>query len=125
MVGTAVEVIASALVLLGLALATVGLYGLLRKPDIFHQLHAAGLITGPALILILVASLGTGNVEIATSAVLVIAFVLVTSPLSGHAVARAALHRARQERATDTLIAEVREGSIHEAVPEREGSRRR
>jgi multisubunit Na+/H+ antiporter MnhG subunit len=31
---------------LGLALATIGIVGLLRKDDIFHQLHAAGLVTG-------------------------------------------------------------------------------
>lgn len=80
---------------LGLALATVGLYGMLRKPDIFHQLHAAGLITGPATILVLLASLTTGNARIITSAVLVIVFVLITSPLSGHAIARAARRRRR------------------------------
>ena len=33
---------------IGLSLATVGLYGLLRMPDLPRQLHAAGLITGPA-----------------------------------------------------------------------------
>jgi len=78
---------------LGLALATVGVYGMLRKPDIFHQLHAAGLVTGPAVMLVLLASLGSGSVEIVTSAVLVILFVLVTAPLSSHAIAQAALRR--------------------------------
>jgi monovalent cation/proton antiporter MnhG/PhaG subunit len=100
MVDTAMQLVASGLLFLGLALATVGLYGLLRRPDIFHQLHAAGLVTGPAVILVLLAALSTGNAEIATSAILVIAFVLITSPLSGHAVARAALHRMVEERAS-------------------------
>ena len=54
---------------LGLALATIGLYGLLRMPDIFHQLHPAGLITGPAVILVLAACVATGSAEIITSAV--------------------------------------------------------
>lgn len=78
---------------LGLALATIGIVGLLRKDDIFHQLHAAGLVTGPAVLLILLASLASGSAEIVTSAVLVILFVLVTAPLSGHAIAQAARRR--------------------------------
>ena len=90
----------------GLLLATIGLYGMLRRPAIFDQLHAAGLITGPAIILILAASIATRESEIITSAVLVILFVLVTSPLSGHATAQAArlreLRRGGAERADGT-----------------------
>ena len=87
--------VGSVALLLGLTLATIGLYGLLRKPDLFHQLHPAGLITGPAVLLILVTSLVTGNAEIVTSAVLVFGFVLITSSLSSHAIAQAALHHDR------------------------------
>ena len=88
------SIVGVVLLTVGLGLATVGLFGLLRKPDIFHQLHAAGLVTGPAVILVLLASIATGRAEIVTSALLVIAFVLVTSPLSTHAIARAARRRA-------------------------------
>lgn len=95
MIDTLVELVGSGLVLLGLTLATIGLYGMLRKPDIFHQLHAAGLVTGAAVLLILLASFATGSAEIITSAILVGGFVLITSPLSGHAVARAAWRRTR------------------------------
>lgn len=90
--------VGGALLVLGLSLATIGLYGLLRKRDVFHQLHAAGLITGPATILVLLGALGTRNVEIFTSAVLVVLFLLVTAPLSGHAIAQAAFRRAKAER---------------------------
>jgi multicomponent Na+:H+ antiporter subunit G len=90
---TVLDVVAVALLALGLLLATIGLLGMLRMPEIFHQLHAAGLVTGPAVICILLAAVGTGNKEIITSAVLVLAFVLVTSPLASHAIAQAALHR--------------------------------
>ena len=58
--GTILDVAGVALLVLGLLLATIGLYGLLRMPDIFHQLHAAGLVTGPAIILILLAAVATG-----------------------------------------------------------------
>jgi monovalent cation/proton antiporter MnhG/PhaG subunit len=94
---TAVDVLGAGLLGLGLLLATVGLYGLLRMPDIFHQLHAAGLVTGPAVLVILLASLATGSAAIVTSAALVFVFVLVTAPLAGHSIARAA--RLRPESA--------------------------
>jgi multicomponent Na+:H+ antiporter subunit G len=82
----------------GLLLATIGLYGMLRIPDIFHQLHPAGLVTGPAVILVLLAAVFTGSAEIITSAALVLLFVLITSPLSTHAIAQAARRRPRQSR---------------------------
>ena len=87
------DLVGAALIALGLLLATIGLYGLLRMPDIFHQLHPAGLVTGPAVIVILLACVATESAEIITSAVLVILFVLITSPLSAHAIARAARRR--------------------------------
>jgi len=79
-----------AVLLLGLALASIGLIGMFRRPTIFEQLHAAGLVTGPGVILVLIASLATVNAEIVTSALLVVVFVLVTSSLSTHAIALAA-----------------------------------
>jgi multicomponent Na+:H+ antiporter subunit G len=95
MLESALAVAGTALLALGLLLATIGLYGLLRRPEIFLQLHASGLISGPASLLVLVASLATGRAEIITSALLIAAFVLVTAPLSSHAVGRAALRRSR------------------------------
>jgi multicomponent Na+:H+ antiporter subunit G len=49
MAGTVLEVLGAAVLLVGLTLATIGLYGMARKPDIFDQLHAAGLVTGPGI----------------------------------------------------------------------------
>ena len=92
-----------ALLALGLALATIGVYGLLRKPDIFHRLHAAGLVTGPAVILILLASVASRSAETMTSAALVLVFVLITAPLSGHAIAQAARRRSSRAGADADL----------------------
>jgi multicomponent Na+:H+ antiporter subunit G len=93
MLGTLLDAFGIAALALGLVLATIGLYGLHRKEDIFQQLHAAGLITGPATVLILLAAVATRRAEIITSAALVILFVLITSPLSGHAIAQGARRR--------------------------------
>lgn len=90
MIEAVAGVVGALVLLLGLAIASIGLYGMLRKPAIFEQLHAAGLVTGPGVILVLLASLASTSAEIATSAVLVVAFILVTSSLSTHAIALAA-----------------------------------
>ena len=50
------------------------------------------------MILVLLASLSTGSAEIITSAVLVILIVLITSPVSTHAIAQAARRRSRSDR---------------------------
>ena len=98
------EVVGIALLLLGLTLATIGLYGMLRMPGIFHQLHGAGLVTGPGVILVLLGSLATGSATIITSAALVVVFVLITSPLSAHAIAQAALRRETERREDDERV---------------------
>ena len=85
--------VAVILLLGGCTLATIGLYGLILKPDIFEQLHVAGLVTGPGVVLLLLASIGTGSAEIITSAILVVAFVLVTSSISTHVIAETAVRR--------------------------------
>jgi multicomponent Na+:H+ antiporter subunit G len=92
MAQTVVDVLVATLLALGLLLATAGLIGLLRMPRIFDQVHPAGLVTGPAVLLVLLASIGTGSAAIITSAALVALFVFITSPLSTHAIAQAA-HR--------------------------------
>lgn len=96
MLGTLLDVLGAALLGVGLLLATIGLYGILRKPDLYAQLHAAGLIAGPAIVLVLLASVATRNVEVITSAALLILFLLLTSPLSTQAIAQAAHRRRRR-----------------------------
>lgn len=86
-------VLGAAFLVVGCVLATIGLYGLLVKPDIFDQLHVAGLVTGPGVVLVLLASIGTASAEIVTSAFLVGAFVLVTSSISTHVIAHAGIRR--------------------------------
>ncbi|WP_217914686.1 monovalent cation/H(+) antiporter subunit G [Miltoncostaea marina] len=102
------DVVGVALLMLGLLLATIGLYGLLRMPEIFHQVHPAGLITGPALVLILLAAVATRQAEIITSAALVVVFLLITSPLAAHAIAQAAKQR-RERRHEEERLERVRD----------------
>jgi monovalent cation/proton antiporter MnhG/PhaG subunit len=100
--GVVLDIVAAILLFAGLLLATIGLFGLLRMRDIFHQLHPAGLVSGPALLLVLLAAIGTRSTAIVTSAALVFVFLLITSSLSNHAIANAARQRRlRVEAAAD------------------------
>jgi multicomponent Na+:H+ antiporter subunit G len=87
------DIVAIALFFGGLTLVSIGLFGMLRLDDMLHQLHAAALVTGPGIVLILLAAIGSRSAEIMTSAGLLLLFVLVTSPLSAHAIAQAVLRR--------------------------------
>lgn len=101
MADTVLDVVGAVLLGTGLTLATIGLYGMLRKPDIFSQLHAAGLITGPAIVLVLLASVATRDGRVISSAVLLVLFILLTSPLSAHAIAQAARRGRLRQAAGD------------------------
>ena len=97
MISIVLDVVGAVLLLVGLLLMTIGLFGVLRLPDTYSQLHAQGLATGPGVIAVLASSVATENAAIITFAVLAIAFVALTSPVSGHAIARSA-HVAPVER---------------------------
>jgi multicomponent Na+:H+ antiporter subunit G len=93
MISTMLDVIGAVLLLLGLVLLTIGLVGVLRLPSSYGQLHAQGLATGPGVITVLASAVATEDAAIITFAALTIAFVALTSPVSGHAIARAAHRR--------------------------------
>jgi len=97
MISVVLDVVGTALLLLGLTLLTISLVGLLRLKDTFGQLHAQGLATGPGVIAVLASSVATENAAIITFAALGIAFVVLTSPASGHAMAKAAHRRSAGE----------------------------
>jgi multicomponent Na+:H+ antiporter subunit G len=87
---------ADALTLLGLAIMTVGVYGVARLPDVYTQLHAASkaALLGVALLLAAAALVGDGAVL--ARVVLIVALLVVTTPVAAHAVARAAHARGEE-----------------------------
>jgi multicomponent Na+:H+ antiporter subunit G len=93
MISLTLDILGSALLLIGLVLLTISLVGILRLPNTLSQLHAQGIATGPGVIAIFGSSVATENAAIITFAVLGMAFVMFTSPVSGHAIARAAHRR--------------------------------
>jgi multicomponent Na+:H+ antiporter subunit G len=97
MISVVLDVVGTALLVLGLVLLTISLVGLLRLKDTLSQLHAQGLATGPGVVAVLASSVATENAAIITFSVLGIAFVALTSPASSHAMAKAAHRRSTHD----------------------------
>jgi len=91
-----IEIMVSALILLGSAFALLGSIGLARLPDFFTRLHGPTKAT----------TLGVGAMVLASAVyftatqpgfslheIAVMVFLFITAPVSAHLLAKAALHR--------------------------------
>jgi multicomponent Na+:H+ antiporter subunit G len=87
-------VIADVLIFLGLAIMTVGVYGVVRLPDVYTQLHAASKAAFLGVAALLAAAALDGDGAIVARAVLIVALLAVTTPVAAHVVGKAA-HRRR------------------------------
>ncbi|HEY0839541.1 MAG TPA: monovalent cation/H(+) antiporter subunit G [Vulgatibacter sp.] len=81
-----------ALTVIGLLLALVGVVGMLRLEDVYLRVQAASL-GSLGVTAILLASVATGDGGIIARALLVATFLVVSTPVATHAVARAAWQR--------------------------------
>lgn len=86
-------VLSDLLVFLGLALLTVAVYGVIRLPDVYTQLHAASKAGFVGVAVLLAAAALDGDGATLARAVVIVVLLAVTTPVAAHAVARAALRR--------------------------------
>ena len=87
------DYLSGALLLLGSFFVVVGGIGVLRMPDVFTRMHAAGLTDTMGSFFILTGlMLQSGISGVTLRLVLVLAFLWFTSPVATHALAKAALH---------------------------------
>lgn len=92
MIGLVFDAFSWASILAGLFFMLVGTIGVLRMPDVYTRLHAAGMTdTLGAGFLLLGMCFQTGLTLLTLRLILVYAFLLFTSPIGTHALARAAL----------------------------------
>jgi multicomponent Na+:H+ antiporter subunit G len=88
---TALDVVSWISIVVGLFFMLTGTVGILRMPDIFTRLHAAGMTdTMGAGFLLLGMGLQAEAWHVVVRLVFVYGFLLFTSPISTHALARAA-----------------------------------
>ena len=95
---------ADLLVVGGLLVITLGVAGFARMPDVYNKLHAASKTVVFGVAALLVSSAATLDSALIARAALVAAFLVLTAPVSAHAVARTAYERgepARTPRSVD------------------------
>jgi multicomponent Na+:H+ antiporter subunit G len=95
--------IADVLVLAGLAVMTLGVYGILRFPDVYTRLHASSKASSLGVSLLLVAGAVGGGAPAAARVVLIVVLLALTTPVAAHAIAQAAYHRREPMRAAGAL----------------------
>jgi len=85
------ETIGIILISIGLAFDLIGTIGLVRFPDIYNRLQAATkCVTLGTASLLIGAAVYTGLTALGVKAILCAAFILLTSPVGAHALARGA-----------------------------------
>jgi multicomponent Na+:H+ antiporter subunit G len=83
-----------ACLLAGSFFVIVGAIGLLRLPDFYTRIHAASMTDTMGAWLILIGLMFQSGLSLVTvKLILVLAFLVLTSPLAGHVLAKAAFLR--------------------------------
>ena len=98
----AIEILSGALLLLGSGLIFTGALGVLRFPDTLSRMHAAGVTETLATTLLLMGlMLLAGWSIVLLKLIMILLFILFTSPTSSHALAKAVWRHQRHEQQGD------------------------
>jgi multicomponent Na+:H+ antiporter subunit G len=100
---SAVPFVADGLVILGILVMTVGVYGVIRMPDAYTKLHATSKAVFLGVVSLCASSVATGDTAIIYRAILIAAFLVVTTPISAFVIARAAYLRGERMQASDAV----------------------
>ena len=91
-------IVASIFILVGLFFFAVGVLGILRFPDFYSRLHAAGKSDSLAAVLVIVGvaiynlqDFTLANLLVSFKIMLIVVFIYVASPTATHALTKAAL----------------------------------
>ena len=88
-----VDIVGWSLLALGSVMLFIGGIGIVRLPDVFSRMHAAGILdTLGAGAILAGLMIEAGLTLVTVKLALIVIFILFTSPTSTHALARAALH---------------------------------
>lgn len=111
MTETLIDVVSWICLLGGGAFGVIGGLGLLRFPDFYSRLHAAGMTdTLCALLIVLGLILQSGLSMLTIKLVLILLFLLFTAPTATHAVARAARVDGLEPKTTEDEQSVSRQG---------------
>lgn len=90
------DLLSDALIILGLVVMTLGVYGMIRMPDVYTRLHAASKSAFLGVVSIAVAAMLVNDGASIMRLVLLCLLLAMTTPIASHAIGRAAyLHNER------------------------------
>lgn len=95
--------IGDALVVAGVFVTTLAVIGVYRLPDIYLKVHAAGKVASFAIVALAASTIATRDADTIIRALLITAFLVLTAPVSAHAIARAAATRGEPMAGEDSL----------------------
>jgi multicomponent Na+:H+ antiporter subunit G len=88
------EIASWVLIVVGGAFTVVGAFGMLRFPELYTRMHAAGVIDPFGVSLMLIGLMFQAGFSLVTAKLIfIVAFLVMTSPVACHALGRAARHR--------------------------------
>ena len=88
-----INLVSSLFITIGALSIIVGLLGVYRMPDFYTRLHAASIIDTLGTMLILFGLiLNYGLNIVSLKLLLILIFILITTPTAAHALAKSALH---------------------------------
>jgi multicomponent Na+:H+ antiporter subunit G len=112
--------LADALVVIGVVIMTIGVYGVISMPTIYTKLHAASKSAFLGVVSLCLASIVTGDAGIIARVTVIAILVLVTVPVASHAIAQGAFiegKRMEAERASGRVSRNGDEREV-EATPD-------
>ncbi len=98
-----VPFVADGLVILGVLVMTIGVYGVIRMPDTYTKLHATSKAVFLGVVSLCASSVVTGQPEIIYRAILIGVFLIITIPFSSFVIARAAYLRRERMETSDAV----------------------
>ena len=100
-ISAVVPFLADALVVLGVFVMTIGVYGAIRMPDPYTKLHAMSKAVFLGVVSLCLSSTVTGDPQVIYRVALIAACLIVTTPISAFVIARAAHLRDEPAQAPD------------------------
>ena len=99
--------VADVLIVLGILVMTIGVYGVVRMPDTYTRLHVASKMVFLGAMPLLLASALVGGQNVALRVILIAFFILLTTPVSAHMVGRAAYLRGERIKSPEPVEEET------------------
>lgn len=106
MADLAVDIVSWALIVTGSVFLLIGAIGIIRMPDFFTRLHAAGITDTMGAALLVAGMMVQAGLSLVTVKLFLIgAFLFFTSPTATHAIANAAFVAGMRSKFADSIVA--------------------